>query len=317
MRLYLLLLCCFCCSLKCAAQVIDGEPTSFIVIRVTDTSFSDYYIADSATVPLWQIGRTHKTFFTTDTSGAVAIMTDTVDHYPINCDHSFILKIPFEGNRTICFWHRYWTDSGRDGGVVEFSRDEGVTWQNVKGDCNGDGSSSGHSILTDNFYGTYDTLAFGQAAFSGSSDTTRFSRFQFFYGYPERPTAGWECDMSIPDVLVRFRFISDTIVDTLDGWMIDSIALETDYYGEGAASNLSPFSIAPPFPNPSMNGVFTFPALKEEETYTISVTNMVGQKIVQMPYSRQLKITGYPSGLYYYTVSGEDILYTGKLLYDH
>lgn len=178
-------------TLKLHAQhIYDGMPGSNISIGFSSTTVPGY-IPDSAATPLWQIGRTTKTYFTTSPFGVVGIMTDTSANYPTNANNFFIIKLQNSLNLIVDIWHRYQTDSAHDRGIVEFSIDHGATWQNVKGDCNADsGSSHFPGTLTDNFYGVNDTLATGDKAFSGNSHGAKFTRVQFFTALPIRTTSG-------------------------------------------------------------------------------------------------------------------------------
>src|ERR1700745_1168639 len=115
-------------SVATNAQVIDGYPMDSATIAFTNDSIP-IVIPDTASLPLWQIGRTYKSFFTTDSAGAIAMMTDTLNPYPVNANNWFVIKIPnWWGNTIFDFWHKYQTDSSHDGGIVEFSIDAGTTW---------------------------------------------------------------------------------------------------------------------------------------------------------------------------------------------
>ena len=265
------------------AQVIDGLPYDSSVIRFTIDSTPNF-IADTSSTPLWQTGRTHKSFFTTDTE-AIAIMTDTVHPYHINANDWFVIKVPRGFNTIVDFWHKYQTDTGHDGGMVEFSLDAGTTWQNVKGPCNADSSFSGlSSMLTSNFYSFIDTLTTGEPSFSGTSGTLQYSRFQFFDAFPERTTSGISCSWPVDTFYVRFRFVSDSLADSLAGWEIDSIKIENDNYGSGRVTKINKPHTLSTYPNPSYDDQFTFPTIENEQNYTIEVYNAMGQKISKEKY---------------------------------
>ena len=74
-------ICTFCVNTE--AQIYyGGSVISIININLADDSASNI-IPDTATSPLWQFGITHKPFFATDSIGVIAIMTDTINTYPI------------------------------------------------------------------------------------------------------------------------------------------------------------------------------------------------------------------------------------------
>jgi len=310
----------FCCfffaAITAHAQVMDGlHVISITPINLADDS-TGIIIRDTATVPLWEFGNTHKAFFATDSTSAMGIMTDTVNVYPINANNSFVLKIGLTSiNPIVNFWHRYQTTSQHDGGIVEFSVDHGTTWQNVKGECNEDGAF-GIGVYTTNFYSATDTLLSGEQAFNGVTDSTVYSRMQLFYAVPEKNTSGFSCDFSSADsVFFRFRFKSDSVTDSLAGWIIDSMQVQYDEYGGGVA-NVNKYKPLNVFPNPSYDGVYNFPALANEQQYSIEVYDAMGSKMLTLPYNRALNISKYARGMYFYKVTNGTEYYSGRLLFD-
>ena len=293
------------------AQVIDGIPMGLTNIIFTDSMTN--YVADTASVPLWQIGHSHKTFFGIDTVGVNHIMTDTVNSYPINANNWFVIKVPYGFDMIVDFWHKFQTDSGHAGGIVEFSLDSGITWNNVKGYCDGTGGGSwSGGILTDNFYSDTDTLISGEPAFMGTSDSLIYSRLQFFEGLPLRTTSGASCDFEVPVIYLRFRFLSDSVTDSLAGWMIDSMQIEVDYYG-GSVKMVSKQTLKV-YPNPSADGVFNFPVLFDEDRYNTTVYDAMGKLLATTPYTHTLDIGGYSKGVYFYKVSNGVDYYMGQLV---
>jgi hypothetical protein len=209
----------------------------------------------------------------------------------------------------ISFSHKYQTDSTHDGGIVEFSFDSGATWQNVMGACTD--SSYMNGIHTENFYSSNDTLISGEPAFMGTQNTLQYSIVQFF-----APLGGSVC--SIPSVwpaiaFLRFRFVSDSIPDSLAGWIIDSIKMEHYFYPDFISKINKPQSLNT-YPNPSYDGIFTFPPLNDQQEYTTEVYNAIGQRILNYPYNQSLDLSQYPKGLYFYKVTSETNYYTGQLL---
>ncbi|HXS35279.1 MAG TPA: T9SS type A sorting domain-containing protein [Flavipsychrobacter sp.] len=268
------------------------------------------FIVDTTGMNLWEIGATVKPFFA-DSSPIKAIMTDTLHNYPINANSSFVLKLsPAGDNNIISFWHKYQTTAGHDGGIVEFSADNGVTWQNILGDCNGDSMFSTPTILTNNFYGKNDTLLSGEAAFSGTSGGWQLSQFQFFNFIPVRLSGSSSC-INDSEMLIRFRFKSDSIPDSLDGWIISKIELELDAYS-GVPTISKPQSLKV-FPNPSIDGIFHFPALDNEGKYSMEIFNAVGDKIYTGNYLRDVNLSNNARGIYFYKVGNGTQYYRGTI----
>lgn len=124
----------------------------------------------------------------------------------------------------ISFWHRYLTEEGFDGGVLEVSNDGGSTWIDViegggaflKGGYNDGISSADGSAIA------------GRRAWTGGSATAAMSEVVVDVG----AFAG-------QGVLFRFRFVSDALVPGA-GWYVDDVAfsgLATDCNEPPAASD--------------------------------------------------------------------------------
>jgi hypothetical protein len=301
----------FSAVFSASAQVHDGFPGDSSIINFSSYSMPNF-IPDTSSSPVWQIGYSRKTFFGIDSVGAKMIMTDTLNPYRINCNNWFVIK-NLEFEMIVDFWHKYQTSGGHDGGIVEFSLDSGLTWQNLKGDCNVDSSSRFPGVLTTNFYTKTDTLNTGEPAFTGTQSSTQFSRIQFYFGPVVGPFGDSGCLVSVPPAYyLRFRFVSDSIADSLAGWIIDSIKLENDiYWGKVVDIKKKDLSI---FPNPSYDGSFNFPSLTNEQKYTIEVFNPIGTKLLKIPYVHSLELEQYPPGLYFYKVSDGTEYYSGRLL---
>lgn len=278
------------------------------------TVLIDTSITDSTQTRLWQIGGTSKAFFTGSVDTIRGIMTDTAHYYPVNANSWFTLNIqPLSSfNLIVSFVHKYETATGRDGGIVEFSTDSGYSWNNIMGDCYSTSPYPG-KVLTDNFYNKTDTLLTGQPAFSGTQNQWLTSSFQFFVALPVKTTGSTSCKFTFNSTyLVRFRFISDSTQDSLAGWIIKSIKIRQDLYS-GAVPKLSNLKNLNIYPNPA-NGIFNFPTLTEEHTYTLEITNAMGQRIINIPYQHALNLTQYTKGIYFYKVTNGLENYYGKLL---
>ncbi len=315
MKRYLLLFCLFISFSRCVnAQIYDWDPIDSFTIRFTSDTIQNY-LADTASIPLWQIGHTHKSFFTTDTTWT-GIMTDTLSPYPIKANNWFVIKVPRRYRTLISFWHKYQTDSGKDGGVVEFSVNHGLTWNNISDSCNIDSNSTESSgIVTSNFYSPKDTLQTGEPSFNGVYNTSKYSRLQFLDPLAIKSTSASGCYWDIDTFYVRFRFVSDTIPDTLTGWIIDSVNVKY-FEAYGLVHQIIAGNAMQTSPNPSYNGIFTFPQLKNEVHFSTEVYNATGQKVHQSPYRHSLDLSPLPRGLYFYKVADGIEYYSGRLLYE-
>ncbi len=180
-------------------QYFDGTDTIY------NSNFWDssirVHINDSISSS-WRIGQPMKSVFNKASTVPNAIITDTINYYSINDSSSFQYSIkPWTNSGILAFqWkQKLDTDYGNDGGIIEFSIDEGNTWQNVF-----------NNPYVYNFYGfsndNVDTLQNGQMAFTGTDSLWRDI---------------WLCyDMSwlneSDSIMVRHTFVSDNNFDEKD-----------------------------------------------------------------------------------------------------
>jgi hypothetical protein len=129
-------------------------------------------------------------------------------------------------NGQLGFWHRYTTEAGFDGGVVEISTD-GVNWQDL-----------GPSLIQNGYNSTISTVygspIGGRAAFSGSSGSY-VETLADLGGYAGQ------------SVYVRFRMASDSSVSSV-GWYVDDVSISsastwTAIGTTGAGASSFPWSV--------------------------------------------------------------------------
>ncbi|MEI8280676.1 MAG: T9SS type A sorting domain-containing protein [Bacteroidota bacterium] len=291
------------------AQIVYGNPidSTIYTFNTLDTSF------DTAGAHAWQIGTTNKPYFSAGGFTQRSIMTDTANSYPINANSGFVYKFTITLNGPIIsITHKYQTTAQHDGGIIEFSTDNGYSWQNVVGPCS---VGFSNALRTENFYAPSDTLYNGEAGFSGNSNGWITTRLQFFYAIPLKPTAGSGCNYPNvgAHVQLRFRFVSDDIAENLDGWIINSMEARADNYGSSVAK-LNKDGSLPIYPNPSADGIFKFPAIDNEKGYTISICDIVGHEVLHSIYNESINLSSQTSGLYFYKISNGSNTYTGKLI---
>ncbi len=190
-----------------------------------DTAFNHLYVDSSAT-NIWQIGAPHKSNFNQAYSFPNAIMTDTLNSYPINSYSYFDYYIGafnseiYPGIIFIDLKHKFDTDTLKDGGFFTVSWDKGQHWMNVIHDSiysDGYGITPGWSDIVPepNLYSDINTLYNSEFGFSGKSD-----------GWINTTLVWYEprVRQNISDtMIVRFNFISDEIDNPKEGWMIDNI----------------------------------------------------------------------------------------------
>lgn len=194
-------------SAQYLTQYFDGADTtlynSFLINFGTDTN------------NIWQIGEPHKIIFDTAASFPNVLITDTVNYYPNNDTSSFQIHL----KREYLWWDIasvfaiHWQqkldyDRTFDGGLIEFSVDSGLTWENAI-----------NSPYNYNFYGAdsanIDTLENGEYVFTGTDSTWRNVWLCFDYG--------WILQYDYIDF--RFTSISDGIDNQKEGWVIDNMVV--------------------------------------------------------------------------------------------
>ena len=142
-------------------------------------------------------------------------MTDSILPYPINNNSSFTIKVPKFSPHIVVIAIRWLQkldiDSCTDGGVIEFSGDNGSTWQNI---------FYTPQIRNPNVYNVFgyqaanvDSLFNNQIGFTGQDSTWKDTWLCF--------SASWVA--TIDTLLLRYSFFSDGINNNKEGWIIDNL----------------------------------------------------------------------------------------------
>ncbi len=244
---------------------------------------------------IWQIGEPDKVIFNSAYSPVNAIVTDTFNPYPNGNHSTFTVGFELYGvHPRVSFQHRLETPNGMDGGYIEISKDSGTTWQLLT-DTSGQGSLDYdyiYGLQTFGFPGIGDTLFNGQGGgFSGSSSGS------WNYSVVEFPCIAIKKAFRM---YLRFNFISDTVQDSLDGWMIDDITIDND----GGCGNLGEDVIASL--NVAPNPITSQCTLYLEDHYlsdgTLEVYSMQGKLVLKKTglYGDQLilDLHNLPGGFY-------------------
>jgi hypothetical protein len=183
-------------------QYFDGADTSALnsLLIELDTSSSN----------IWQIGPPQKVLFNSAATVPNVIVTDTINNYPPGNTSSFSFQVinqfGFQGVLALQWMQKLDLDTNYDGGLIEFSVNDGLTWENAF-----------NNPYVYNFYGfnneNHDTLVSGENAFSGTDTTWRDI---------------WLCLdlswLSFQDTaMMRFTLKSDSVDNGREGWMIDNM----------------------------------------------------------------------------------------------
>jgi hypothetical protein len=203
----------------------------------------------------WQIGAPHKIFFNSSYTLPNALVTDTLNNYPVNNFSTFELVIG-NFNNPICYpsnifldWrHKFDSDTLNDGGYITVSWDDGLTWTNVIFDDNPFfmyTPANDIGIGNNNLYNSWPVLVNGEPGFSGHSGDWVHSSLAWFTVPFNKPI-----DFPPDTMRLRFNFVSDNIEQNREGWMIDQIRIYSLDLGYGISEYLAGRSHSWYYPNP-------------------------------------------------------------------
>ncbi len=273
-----------------------------------DTPANNIYIDTLQTNNIWQIGAPHKILFDTAWSRPNAIVTDTVNYYPVNDTSSFVIKIirPFlwqwipdsyGPTPFVSFISKINTDSLLDGGYVEYSINNGNDWLLVNGYFFGNGNHPP-------YFGE------GRALFTGTWNT--WIQTSIVLG-DSNPDFGIE---TVDSVLFKFTFVSDGINTNKEGWIIDEIE-----YGTVSVIGINNireenynFNI---YPNPVENKfcitfIETGSINNELKIYNV-FGDLVYQSLIQNSKS-EINISDLPNGMYFVKLISDKQILTKKII---
>lgn len=301
-------------SMMLNAQVKPGADSVWQFFQF-DTS-NVYLKVDTFAQNIWQIGKPQKTFFDSAYSPINAIVTDTVNAYPAN-NHSWFDIYVGEFNNDhfpfIIFFemkHKFDTDS-LDGGYISVSWDDGATWNNIIHDTvyyefMNYGVYPGYINSYDtNLYSPGDTLFNGQPGYSGHSAGWQKTIF-CWYLQPVKKM--------YPDTMrVRFNFVSDSVDNGKEGWMIDDIKLYTVKMAGNINERFSgQFEV---FPNPATTNL----TITSERIHikTVELYNLKGQKVLEKSVRNKntdVDVSTYESGMYLLIIQTNEGIASKKIL---
>lgn len=269
-----------------------------------ENGFSNLYIDTLQPNNIWQIGKPQKILFDSAYTKPNAVITDTVNPYPINNTSSFVVKILQDGwgwspnfpgpFPYIEFMHKYNTDTIADGGHLEYSVDAGINWQPVQ--------------IYENNWGPF-TLGSTEPYFSGTFNQW-WNKTYIRFNDGENGYVGL-----IDSILIKFIFTSDGINTNKEGWVIDNIR-----YGTDIGSGVETFNGTQSFntyPNP-VNNEFTVTFIEtgtmnsELEIYNI-LGEMVSQSKIQNSKSK-INISDLPKGVYFVKLISDKQIITKKIV---
>lgn len=264
---------------------------------------------DTSSSNIWKIAQPNKNLFDSASTLPNALFTDS-NYYRTNVLSSFQFGIPIEtfGNAIIALRWQQKLDIDRDfdGAKIECSFDTAKTWQNVM-----------YNPFIYSFYGfdetSVDTLPNGDFVFNGTDTSWRDI---------------WLCiESSFGSVLAdsvyfRFTFISDSIDNNKEGWMIDDFLGYSTIRHTVAVEKDESKGYVSIFPNPSTDRIDI--QLEKIDGFHIiekmTLMNASGQKVeewVNIPTKFFIDARKYPNGQYFLRVQSNLKTETSAIMISH
>ena len=249
---------------------------------------------DTSSANVWQIGKPQKIIFDSAATFPNVIVTDTLNNYPVNTTSSFQYQVSTNlagpaGILALQWKQKLDFDRDRDGGMIEFSTDNGLTWINAF-----------NSPYVYNFYGydqsNADTLITGEYAFSGTDTTWRDIWLCFDISW-----VSWMGDT----ITVRYTMLSDSIDNQKEGWMIDNMMTHITWAHTVKQTDGGEYLKVYPT---LTNGILHIEAEKLQEFHIIESIELIDAKgaIVQRhgaaPTKFHIDIRSHSEGMYYLKV---------------
>lgn len=241
------------------------------------------FLFDTSLQNIWQIGTPQKPFFGNALSVPHAIQTDSINSYPVNNHSVFILKFAnntvdaTDWNRTeLSFWHKYQMNALLDSGFIDYSIDNGLTWISMKDTYNVQGTNGWFYSF---FFWESPLLqtpapSLNENVVSGISSDWVFSSYEWFWFLSVETNR----DNFTPDTMqVRFSFNTDGLFDNYDGWIIDNIKVEKQWYSGTHSPENNPGTLQL-YPNPAST-VASFAYTGREIPQVQQVINMHGEVV--------------------------------------
>ncbi|MEO5571292.1 MAG: T9SS type A sorting domain-containing protein, partial [Bacteroidia bacterium] len=267
---------------------------------VTYNSYPPYAATSS-----WVLGTPNISFMTGANTGVKAWKTGSLTGTYPNNDSSSLFTPAFNilAGRTyrLSFSQQQSTETYQDGGVVEFSIDNGASWQVYGSPCSGPSCT---------WFTSFFVTALGGSpplpGWSGVIPTWQQRHNDYCFPIYNGLTSY--------AVMFRFRFASDYSVSDL-GWLIDDFCFEdlniTCPTGMEDISNSSGMQLGQNHPNPA-NGLTNIDyMIPERGTVSLTVTNLMGQVVetlvdedqAQGIHSISFDANKLNSGVYFYSLT--------------
>lgn len=255
------------------------------------------------TTNIWQIGMPQKTIFNSAATQPNALLTDTLNYIPNNNTSSFEYKfwVYFQWTIVGFQWkQKLDLDHGKDFGNLEFSVDDGLTWQ----------SAFDNPYVYD-IYGhddsNLDTLPTGEIYFTGTDAAWRDIWFCM--------DANW---LSFQDTLrVRHTIISDSIDNNNEGWMLDNLVVHNTLIHTNSEVRQDNYIIAAPNPTTGRVHITTRKSQGFHIIEKMELSDAAGKLLRQwenIPTKFFVDLDEFPNGVYFLNIKTNKDSETVKLV---
>ena len=242
----------------------QSMPMWYYTIDFDDTTGYSHLTIDSAGHPgnTWQIGMPQKPIFNVGYLSFKAIVTDTLNPYPVNDTSYFTVNNPagqgWDSHDAVDLYGYYWVDSDSltDYGTMEISLDNGGSWIN---------------LLHDPVYASHINWGSPVPVLTGQSGV-----WQFFYVTVSGLKVTFDLHTNDP-VLWRFDFVSDGIDNGRDGLMYDDLHFDDNVENIPEYERHDLITI---YPNPVSNELHIQKA-NASGTAKIQVYNSAGKMVME------------------------------------
>ncbi len=332
MRYFLLI----CICLISVTKNLHGQDCGFIPIAIIPIDSCDFdldncvYVVDSDSSNTWIIGIPQKTFFGDSRSFPNAIMTDSLNPYPINNNDFIQFDIPAvdgvysSSSAYVEFWHKFQFDTLKDGGYFKVAFDDSPYFTK-------DQMEYGDSLLIEycdyiDFCGAqymHDDL-FGDSinGFTGTLDEWSYTRVLFVFQSPLR-TGNMQMksyNIEVDTVHFRFYILTDSIDGGEAGWIIDDFLYGTAYLGGNINDTQNNLHLKT-YPNPVSNKMTLFMQGVNDANIDIDLFDVTGRRVKRFEniftdaggYAT-IDFTDIPPGIWMISISNENEFWNAKII---
>lgn len=316
-------------TISLQGQDCNYEPVSITPIDTCNFDLDSCgYLVDLDTSNTWVKGFPQKSFFGDAHTFPNAIMTDSVNPYPINNNDFIQFDIPivdeiFWSNVYVEFWHKFQFDTLNDGGYFMVSFDESPYYSKEQIEY---GDLPENYLQWIDFCGTYyeygDLFADSINGFTGAITDWSYTRILFVFNTPVKigDISLRSSDYATDTIHLRFYILSDSIEGGEAGWILDDFLYGTSDLGGNIHQSELNLQIKT-YPNPVSNEVNILIQGLVKTKINIDLHDINGRKVKSFDniftdeggYTK-LDITDIPSGIWIIKIASENENYYSKII---